>query len=93
MPKKNNRPDARRDANEPEIVRELEKEGYVTQRIGNPGDLLIWNHHTRHWICLEVKIPGGRMTPNQKDYRIDHPDIDIPIVETPTEALREVSVR
>ncbi len=93
MPAKNNRPDARRDANEPEIVKELESHGYVTHRIGNPGDLLIWNHETRHWVCLEVKMPEGRLTPKQRDYRRDNPDIDIPIVETPAEALREVFVR
>ncbi len=93
MPAKNNRPDARRDANEPEIVEALEKCGYVVHRIGNPGDLLIWNHATRHWSCLEVKVPGGRMTPKQKEYRQDHPDIDIPLVETPEQAVREVFIR
>lgn len=93
MPAKNNRPDARRDANEPEIVAELEKRGYITHRIGNPGDLLVWNHDTRHWVCLEVKVPGGRMTPKQKTYREEHPDVDIPIVETPQDALCEVLMR
>ena len=93
MPAKNQRQDARRDANEPEIVEELERHSYVVERIGNPGDLLVWNHYTRHWICLEVKIPGGRMTPKQKTFREKHPEVDIPIVETKEQAVREVVMR
>ena len=93
MPTKNQRQDARRDANEPEIVAELERFGYVVERIGNPGDLLVWNHRTRHWVCVEVKIPGGRLTPKQKTFRNMHPDVDIPVVETKEEAVTEVLMR
>lgn len=93
MPAKNQRQDARRDANEPEIVKHLEAQGFKVHRIGNPGDLLIWNHETRHWICLEVKMPKGRFTPKQKDYRRDNPDIDIPVVETKEQALIEIKMR
>ncbi len=93
MPIKNNRPDARRDANEPEIVHHLERHGFVTQRIGNPGDLLVWNHNSRHWVVLEVKMPDGRFTPKQKEYAADHPDHDIPVVETKEQALIEVRMR
>lgn len=93
MPRKNNRPDARRDANEPEIVHYLEAHGYKVHRIGNPADLLIWNHDSRHWIVLEVKMPKGRKTPKQKTYREDYPDIDIPIVETKEQALIDVKMR
>lgn len=93
MPAKNNRPDARRDENEPEIVNYLECAGYKCHRIGNPGDLLVWNPHTRHWVCIEVKMPDGRMTPKQVEYREDNPDIDIPIVRTKEQALLEVKAR
>ena len=93
MPAKNQRQDARRDANEPEIVDELERLGYLTERIGNPGDLLVWNYETRHWVCLEVKVPGGRLSPKQKTFREKHPDVDIPIVETKEQAAREVFMR
>jgi len=93
MPAKNNRPDARRDANEPEIVAHLRSLEYVVHRIGSPGDLLVWNHRSRHWVCLEVKVPGGRLTPKQKKYREEHPDIAIPIVETKEQAAREVFMR
>ncbi len=93
MPQKNQRQDARRDANEPGIVDALEKEGYLVHRISNPGDLLVWNPDSRHWICLEVKILGGRLSPKQKQYRIDHPDVDIPVVETKATAIHEVFMR
>ena len=93
MPAKNQRQDARRDENEPEIVDHLRDHGYVVDRIGNPGDLIIWNNDSRHWVVLEVKMPGGRMTPKQIKYREDHPEVDIPIVETKEQALVEVRVR
>lgn len=93
MPRKNNRPDARRDANEPDIIEALEKEGYKCHRIGNPGDLLVWNPDSRHWIVLEVKMPDGRLTPKQKDYREKNPDIDIPIVTIGEQAIQDVFMR
>lgn len=93
MPRKNNRPDARRDANEPEIVDYLTEQGYLVERIGNPGDLLVWNHESRHWVCLEVKTAQGRMTPKQVIYRDKNPDADIPIVRNKESALFEVQMR
>ena len=93
MPAKNVRQDARRDANEPEIVKGLERRGYLVHRIGDPGDLLVWNHENRTWVVLEVKMPDGRLTPKQKTYREKHPDVDIPIVETADDAGRQVYMR
>jgi len=93
MPQKNKRQDARRDANEPAIVKHLVSLGYLVERIGDPGDLLVWNHESRHWILLEVKVPGGRLTPKQKKYREDNPDVDLPIVESEAEAERAVFMR
>jgi len=93
MPAKNVRQDARRDANEPEIVAYLEWHGFIVHRIGVPGDLLVWNHDSRHWIVLEVKMPDGRMTPKQKQYRIDHPGVEIPVVENKEQARSAVQMR
>lgn len=93
MPAKNQRQDARRDENEPEIVDHLQANGVKVHRIGNPGDLLCWNYDSRHWIVLEVKMPGGRFTPKQKKYREAHPDVVIPVVETKEQALMEVRTR
>lgn len=93
MPRKNMRQDARRDANEPEIFNALTDEGFKPHRIGDPGDLIVWSPFTNHWIMLEVKIHGGRLTPKQRDYRRDNPDVDIPIVETIEDAIRECYAR
>lgn len=93
MPRKNNRPDAKRDENEPEIFNYLTEHGYKVERINNPGDLLIWNHHSRHWVVLEVKMPDGRYTKPQQKYREDYPDIDIPTVREKESALMEVEAR
>lgn len=81
MPKKNNRPDARRDANEPEIIDYLEDCGYTCHRIGNPGDLLVWNPISYHWVCLEVKVPAGYLTPEEIDYYKAHPHRRAPLRE------------
>lgn len=62
-------------------------------RIGSPGDLLIWNPTNLSWLVLEVKVPGGRLTRPQKQYRKDHPRVDIPIVENKQQALREAFIR
>ncbi len=93
MPAKNQRQNARRDENEPEIVNYLQDEGYLVERIGNPGDLLVWNHNTRHWVCIEVKMPKGRFTPAQKEWREKNPDADVPVVYTKEQALIEVKMR
>lgn len=90
MPRKNVRQDARRDANEPEIVDALRSHGLIVHRIGEPGDLLVFNRQDRRWHVLEVKVPGGRLTRKQIDYRKDYPDVDIPIVETAMEAEKAV---
>ena len=93
MPTKNQRQDARRDANEPDIVNHLQANGYLVERIGNPGDVLVFNYDSRHWICLEVKMPKGRFTPKQKEWREKNPDADVPVVYTKEHALIEVKMR
>ncbi len=93
MPAKNQRQDARRDANEPEIVKHLQVHGIKVHRIGEPGDLLCWNPRSRHWIVLEVKTATGRLTPKQKAYRALNPDADVPVVYTKEHALIEVKMR
>ena len=91
MPAKNKRRDAKRDENEPEIVRALESEGHYVERIDEPGDLVVWNHEQERWHVLEVKMPDGRLTPRQREFRKDHPDIPVPIVRTDEEAKRTVA--
>lgn len=84
---KSKRHNARRDANEPEIIEGLEANDCKCHRIDEPGDLIVWNRRLEKWIVIEVKVPGGRLTPKQKLYRERNPDIPVPIVETVEEAL------
>ena len=87
MPRKNKRQDARRDANEPEIVKGLEAEGFVVHRIDEPADLLVWHPEKRQWKVIEVKILGGKFTPAQIQYRKDNPAVDVPVVRSVSDAL------
>lgn len=93
MPKKNQRQDARRDANEPDIVKHLQDCGHKVERISDPADLLVFNFQSGRWSVLEVKIPGGRYTPKQIKYREENPNVDIPVVRTKEDAEREVAMR
>lgn len=56
---------ARRDANEVEIVRALERIGCVVYRCSSAGlpDLLVWKRGV--WYPIEVKTKGGRLTDAQ----------------------------
>lgn len=87
MPAKNKRRDAKRDANEPEIVRGLEERGFVVHRIDDPGDLLVWHPDKQRWAAMEVKMPDGKFTPAQKKYRNENPDVHVPVVRSVSDAL------
>ena len=56
----------KRDANEKEIVQELEARGYSVTKMDKPVDLLI-GKHGRTW-CAEVKMEGGKLTKSQVDF-------------------------
>ena len=77
-------------ASAPEVYRSKFHQSPVR---ANPGDLLVWNYDTRHWICLAVKVPGGRFTPKQHKFRKDNPDVEVPVVYTKEHALIEVKMR
>ena len=82
-----NRYAKRRDANESEIVDALTAAGYDVLRIDTPCDLVVgWQAHN---IFLEVKGPGGRLTPEQKKFHARWPG-QIAVVETAEEALEVV---
>ena len=90
MPAKNKRRDAKRDANEKEIVDGLALEGYLAFRVDEAADLIVWHPFKKRWGVMEVKVPDGRLTKAQKQLRIDHPDMveAIPVVRSVSEALR-----
>lgn len=59
----------RRDANEPEIVRALEAQGFVVDRISGKGipDLLV--SKAGRMYLVEVKMPKGAFKPSQVAWR------------------------
>lgn len=82
-----NRYAKRRDANEPEIIEALEKAGCTVHRLDTPCDLLV-GKGARNFL-VEVKVPGGRLTRQQKDFIRDWRG-QIRIVESAEEALELV---
>ena len=58
--------DARRDANEPEIVKALQKMGVFVTRMAKPVDLLCI--HRSRVVLAEVKMEKGVLKPAQKDF-------------------------
>ncbi len=87
MPLKNKRRDAKRDENEPEIVKGLQDEGYYVERIDEPGDLVVWCYDRERWFVFEVKVQGGRFTPRQKKFRAENPKVPVPVIHDVDEAL------
>ena len=81
---------ARRDENEPEIVRLLELVGARVWRLTKPFDLLV-GFRGRLWL-LEVKTDKGGLTEEQqRDYDLCTADgLPIAIVRTAGEALRVI---
>lgn len=55
-----------RDANENEIVTALRKHGAVVYQLDRPVDLLVG--YDRQTFLMEVKMPGGKLTPAQDDF-------------------------
>lgn len=81
------RRNARRDANEREIIEALEKVGVeIYQRL--PSDLLCW--YRGRWRVLEVKTPRGTFTEAQKALRAEGKGEGIITVRTPMEAIRSM---
>jgi hypothetical protein len=81
-----NRYDARRDANEAQIVKALRKAGVKVWLQDLPDLLTLW---AGLWLPLEVKMPKGRLTPRQVKFVAES---NCPVVTDEVEALRAVGV-
>jgi hypothetical protein len=57
---------AKRDANEPEIVEALQAAGASVYRLDQPVDLLIG--YRARWHLAEVKMPNGKLNDNQRAF-------------------------
>lgn len=62
------RRNAKRDANEPEVVQALQACGWNVRRISEAGlpDLLLWRGQGPQIRFVEVKVPKGRMQKTQR---------------------------
>ncbi|HZJ65905.1 MAG TPA: hypothetical protein VFD36_20500 [Kofleriaceae bacterium] len=84
---------ARRDDNEPEIVRALQQVGASVYRLDECGipDLLVgW---CRKMFLLEVKSPKGTLTKAQRDFRDSWKGPRALIARTPEAALIAIGAR
>ncbi len=61
-----NRYAKQRDTNEPEVIKALEHVGALVRQLDTPLDLLVG--YGRQWFLIEVKMPGGKLTPNQEEF-------------------------
>lgn len=87
-----NRYAARRDANEPDIIRGLEKCGFKVHQLREPVDLLIWPKAGGRFGLVEVKDPRQipskrRLKPSQVEFFAESEGCPRAKVETFTEAL------
>lgn len=76
-----------RDENELEIIAALEAIGCTVYSLDEPADLLVGRGATT--LILEVKMPKGRPTPNQKKFAASW-NGQYRIVTTPEEAIEYV---
>jgi len=83
---------AKRDANEPEIIEALEAAGAEVVQLDKPCDLLVGFEKVTH--LMEVKNPDGanRIEKDQAEFFAAWPGSPIHIVRTPKEALAIVGV-
>lgn len=63
-----NRHNARRDANEPDIVAALLAAGFEVMRLNQPTDLLVWRKNGVAFVLIEVKTATGKATVQQVDF-------------------------
>ena len=79
---------AKRDANEPEIIAALEAIGCEVFRLDKPLDLLV-GYRGKNWL-IEVKTKKGRLTKDQKDF-LPKWRGQLAVVSTPEQAISVVS--
>lgn len=79
----------KRDATEPAIVDALRRVGVKVWKLDQPFDLLLWSEG-RFWL-MEVKSPGGGLTPSQKAFMAEFEDeaaVPVYVVKSAEEALQ-----
>lgn len=83
---------AKRDSNEPEIVKALECAGWLVMKVSDKGapDLLCAKNG--RLVLVEVKGPKGKLTPAQVEshQRLAASGVTVHVVTTPEEALMAV---
>lgn len=79
------RHNARRDANEPEIVSALQAAGASVLRMDFPVDLAIG--YRGRTVLAEVKLPGAKLNDNQKQFFATWRGATPPILRTVDDAL------
>jgi hypothetical protein len=81
-----NRYDARRDDNEPGIIRALEDVGAKVEQMRQPCDLAV-KFRGRHYL-IEVDNPASKYRKRKQKQLDTFAKMDIPMVRTADEALR-----
>lgn len=66
MTRYTNRHDAKRDTNEPEIVKKFLELGFSVERLNTPLDLLVGINGLNYLV--EVKMPKKKLTPTQQKF-------------------------
>lgn len=64
-----NRYDAKRDANEADIVKEFERHGMTVFRLDRPLDLLV-GYNNRNYL-VEIKMPKKKLNATQTKFTLD----------------------
>lgn len=80
------RHNAKRDANEPEIVSALQSAGASVVRMDYPVDLAIG--YRGRTVLAEVKLPNGKLNDNQRKFFATWRGATPPILRTVDDALK-----
>lgn len=83
---------AKRDANEPEIVKALERAGWLVMKVSDKGAPDLLCARKGRLVLVEVKGPKGKLTPAQVEShaRLSFAGVTVHVVTTPEEALMAV---
>jgi len=80
--------DARRDDNEPDIIKALKQVGAQVEQIRQPCDLAV-TFRERHYL-IEVDNPESKYRKRKQKQLETFRRMQIPMVQTPDEALRAI---
>lgn len=80
---------AKRDANEPEIVKALERAGWLVMKVSDKGAPDLLCAKKGRLVLVEVKGPKGKLTPAQEEAHayLAAAGVTVHVVTTPEEAL------